>query len=121
MANFEGEASTGGGSKGLPRKLTAVGTVGELNQLFTVYEKNWNCPDCGQENYPARWAYLYFYFSYSYIYPTESSFWRPRCFRCKKGKPEGLNNIVMDEAYEAHKAGKVNPWQEVVDPSSFQM
>lgn len=41
-------------SQGLPRKLTAVGTVGHLNQLFTVYEKNWNCPDCGQENYAAR-------------------------------------------------------------------
>jgi NADH pyrophosphatase NudC (nudix superfamily) len=39
---------------GLARKLTAVGTMGEANQLFTVYEKNWNCTDCGQENYPAR-------------------------------------------------------------------
>ena len=41
---------------GLPRQLTAVGTVGEQNQLFTVYEKNWNCPECGQENYPSRWV-----------------------------------------------------------------
>ena len=30
--------------KGLPRKITAVGTIGEANQLFTVYEKNWHCP-----------------------------------------------------------------------------
>jgi hypothetical protein len=41
-------------NKGLPRKLTAVGTIGKLNQLFTVYEKNWHCKDCGQENYPSR-------------------------------------------------------------------
>jgi hypothetical protein len=41
-------------NEGLPRKLTAVGTVGDVNQLFTVYEKNWNCADCGQENYAAR-------------------------------------------------------------------
>jgi hypothetical protein len=41
-------------NEGLPRKLTAIGTVGSLNQLFTVYEKNWNCTDCGQENYASR-------------------------------------------------------------------
>lgn len=41
-------------SQSLPRKLTAVGTVGAVNQLFTVYEKNWNCGDCGQENYASR-------------------------------------------------------------------
>ena len=41
-------------SQGLPRKLTAVGTIGGVNQLFTVYEKNWNCTDCGQENYAQR-------------------------------------------------------------------
>ncbi len=41
-------------NQSLPRKLTAVGTVGSVNQLFTVYEKNWNCTDCGQENYAAR-------------------------------------------------------------------
>ncbi len=46
-------------SEGLPRKLTAVGTVGDVNQLFTVYEKNWNCSDCGQENYAARLVPLF--------------------------------------------------------------
>ena len=39
---------------GLHRKVTAIGTVGELGQLFTVYEANWNCSDCGQENYANR-------------------------------------------------------------------
>ena len=38
----------------LPRKMTPVGTMGEMGQLFTVYEKNWNCKDCGQENYASR-------------------------------------------------------------------
>jgi rubredoxin len=56
MAEVKNTASVSSSTKaGLPRKLTAVGTVGEQNQLFTVYEKNWNCPDCGQENYPARY------------------------------------------------------------------
>ena len=31
-------------NQGLARKATAVGVVGEMNQLFTVYEANWNCP-----------------------------------------------------------------------------
>lgn len=54
MSHFVDEPQRAGSSS-LPRKLTAVGTVGEQNQLFTVYEKNWNCPDCGQENYPSRY------------------------------------------------------------------
>ncbi|KAJ1419789.1 hypothetical protein B484DRAFT_453306 [Ochromonadaceae sp. CCMP2298] len=93
--------NAGGGppERKLPRQLTAVGTVGEQNQLFTIYEKNWTCKDCGQENYPKR----------------------PRCFQCKKAKPEGVDNIVMDPAYEALKAGKDQEWQEVVDPSSYQI
>jgi rubredoxin len=39
---------------GLYRKVTAVATAGEMGQLFTVYEKNWHCPDCRQENYASR-------------------------------------------------------------------
>lgn len=42
------------GGTTLARKVTAVGTMGAANQLFTVYEANWHCADCGQENYPAR-------------------------------------------------------------------
>ena len=45
-----------GETSNLYRKVTAIGTVGEMGQLFTVYEKNWNCPDCGQENYASRWV-----------------------------------------------------------------
>lgn len=88
-----------GVSQGLPRKITPIGTIGQANQLFTVYEKNWNCKDCGQENYATR----------------------PRCFRCKKSKPEGMDNIVMDPALAALQSGKEIPWQEVVDPASFQI
>ena len=44
---------------GLARNMTAVGTMGEMGQLFTVYEKNWNCKDCGQENYSSRYIYVY--------------------------------------------------------------
>lgn len=38
----------------LPRTMTPIGTTGEFGQLFTVYEKNWHCKDCGQENYASR-------------------------------------------------------------------
>jgi hypothetical protein len=30
-------------NQGLARKVTAMGVVGEMNQLFTVYEAKWNC------------------------------------------------------------------------------
>ena len=43
-----------GGGGNLARKVTAMGTAGEFGQLFTVYEKNWHCPDCNQENYASR-------------------------------------------------------------------
>ena len=84
---------------GPPRKMTAIGTVGEVGQLFTVYEKNWKCPECNQENYATR----------------------PRCFRCRAHKPEGLENYVTDPALQAYQEGKEIEWQEVIDPSSYQV
>eukprot|EP01038_Epipyxis_sp_PR26KG_P007445 gene7445-10146_t len=86
-------------SQGLPRKLTAVATIGKANQLFTVFESNWNCNSCNQENYAAR----------------------PRCSRCKKQKPQGLNNYVMDPALSALQSGVEICWQEVLDPASKQL
>jgi hypothetical protein len=108
MSNFTSQRNPNGQSignissasnEGLPRKLTAVGTVGEVGQLFTVYEANWNCSDCGQENYAAR----------------------PRCFRCKKAKPQNVNNYVMDPAFQALQSGQEIQWQEVIDPNSYQV
>ena len=83
------------------RKTTAIGTVGERGQLFTVYENNWNCAECGQENYASR----------------------PRCLRCKKQKPAGVQaqNLVQDPALLALQSGEAVLWQEVVDPASHQM
>lgn len=46
---------------------------------------------------------------------------RPRCFRCKKGKPANVNNYVMDPALEALQNGEEIAWQEVVDPTSYQV
>ena len=86
-------------SKSLSRKVTAMGTVGEMGQLFTVYEKNWNCPDCSQENYASV----------------------PRCFRCKRKKPEGQQNIVSNPAIEAIQSGKEIEWVEAIDPTSYQV
>eukprot|EP01041_Mallomonas_annulata_P008801 gene8801-18209_t len=85
--------------RGLPRKLTAIGTVGDVGQLFTVYEKNWKCSDCNQENYASR----------------------TRCFRCRAQKPDGLQNYVMDPAVEALQTGGIIDWQEVIDPTTYQM
>lgn len=95
--NFVGQAD---GSRGpLARKVTAVGTVGEMGQLFTIYEKNWNCPDCSQENYASV----------------------PRCFRCKRKKPVGQENFVSDPALEAMRAGKEIEWSEAIDPNTYQV
>lgn len=87
-----------GSNSGPARKMTAVGTVGEVGQLFTVYEKNWKCPDCGQENYATR----------------------PRCYRCRSHKPEG-ENYVMDPALEAIQRGETIQWKEAIDPTSHQI
>ena len=87
-------------NKGPPRKLTAVATVGERGQLFTVYEKNWNCPSCQHENYPTR----------------------IRCFRCKKSKPSNIESqYVSDPALIALQVGIKNAWREAVDPASRQI
>lgn len=84
----------------LPRQLTAVGTVGEKGQLFTVLERNWQCKSCDQENYPIR----------------------VRCTRCRKKKPEGAgHDYVQDPALLSLKAGEVVSWQEAVDPATNQM
>ena len=122
--------------KSLPRNMTAVGTMGEMGQLFTVYEKNWNCKDCGQENYSSRYVLEFHYFYHMFIpiyviiyillylpniFHMTISYDRPRCFRCKKQKPLGEKNYVLDPAVEAAKSGKVISWQEVVDPATYQM
>jgi hypothetical protein len=44
--------------KGPTRDLTAIGTMGQANQLFTVYEKNWKCASCSQDNYASRYVYV---------------------------------------------------------------
>jgi hypothetical protein len=82
----------------LPRKATAMGMAGQMGQLFTVYEKNWHCLECGQENYASR----------------------PRCQRCRKQRPAG-HEYVQDPALAAMQAGAENPWQEVIDPASKQL
>ena len=84
----------------LPRTVTAVGTVGEKGQLFTVLERNWLCKSCNQENYPVR----------------------IRCTRCRKRKPEDAgHDYVQDPALVALKAGETVSWKEAVDPTTNQM
>jgi hypothetical protein len=86
------------GKRELYRQVTAMGTVGELGQLFTVYEKNWNCPDCDQENYASR----------------------SKCSRCKCNKPS-KGNYVKNQALDALQTGKEITWKEAIDPSSYQL
>lgn len=83
------------------RKMTAVATMGEAGQLFTVYEKNWRCMECAQDNYATR----------------------KRCFRCKGKKPaaEAQDNYVMNPALAAVAAGQEIDWCEAIDPKSYQM
>ena len=86
-------------SRGLARKVTAMGTVGEMGQLMTVYEKNWTCADCSQENYASV----------------------PKCFRCKRKKPEGLDNFVSNPALDVVRSGGEIEWAETIDPTTYQV
>ena len=95
---FETTAPTG--RRELARKVTAVGTVGQMGQLFTVYEKNWICSDCNQENYASI----------------------KKCFRCKRNKPlADANNFVDNPAIAAIQNGEEIAWKEVVDPTTYQV
>jgi hypothetical protein len=90
-----GEAADIAGTKrnldeGLPRKLTAVGVVGEIGASYTVYEKNWICSDCGSENYARR----------------------PRCLRCRAAKVQAPDALVYTGTAENNK------WREALDPST---
>lgn len=84
---------------GPSKKLTAVGVAGEMGQLFTVYEKNWHCNECKQENYPTK----------------------TRCFRCKKPKDVVDHDYAPNKALEALQRGEEIFWQEVMDPTSLQV
>ena len=44
----------------LPRQITAVATVNQQGQTFSIYEKNWHCPECNQENYANRRVSFFF-------------------------------------------------------------
>ena len=114
-------------SGNLPRKMTAIGVAGPVGQSFAVYEKNWKCYGCQQENYASS----------------------NKCVKCKKQRPrnnyrnnhnknhnrKNSNNnnhnnkssssssssIVQDPALLAIQQGQMIAWQEVVDPNSNQI
>jgi hypothetical protein len=98
LPNASGGASAPPGKEDrvLPRKLTAIGVAGEVGASFTVYEKNWMCPECNAENYARR----------------------QRCWRCRAQKPEGGGGLVTDAALTNDMAGKSSKWKETVDPES---
>ncbi|RLN91819.1 hypothetical protein BBJ28_00005514 [Nothophytophthora sp. Chile5] len=81
----------GGGE--LPRKLTAVGTLGDVGAAYAVYEKNWVCADCNHENYARR----------------------QRCFRCRSPKVERADALVVDSQGDQHA------WREALDPASSKI
>lgn len=82
----------------LPRKQTAISTVGGVGQLREVYAENWKCSDCEQENYASR----------------------PKCIRCKKPRPE---NILLNATAASGASLNAPPcdWFEAVDPNSRQI
>jgi hypothetical protein len=79
-----------GGAKELPRQLTAVGTLGDVGAAYAVYERNWECPDCGHDNYARR----------------------KRCFRCRAPKVSRPDALVTTSQGPAHH------WREALDPAS---
>lgn len=93
------EVTVDDGTYNPARKVTAVGTIGDVGQLFTVFEKNWKCLECGQENYASRL----------------------RCSRCRGHKPEGQNEYVLDPALQALQRGEEIPWREAIDPNTYQI
>ena len=92
---------TSSGSKDGPvRQLTAVATMGEKGQSFTVFEKNWICPQCKGENYATQ----------------------HRCHRCKMRRPASLEReYVQDPALQALQQGEENPWKEFIDANTKQV
>ena len=79
----------GGAGDSLPRKLTAVGTVGQVGASYTVFEKNWICKACGGENYARR----------------------ERCSRCRGPKTASEDSIVIPQNCNTK-------WREALDPES---
>lgn len=77
----------------LPRKLTAVGTLGDVGAAYTVYEKNWFCADCSHENYARR----------------------QRCFRCRAKKVAAPDALVVDSKGDQHS------WREALDPATHKI
>lgn len=93
------QLSSSSSKHGLNRSVSAVGTIGSLGQLFTVYESNWRCGACDQENYATR----------------------NRCFRCRKARPDGERNYIPSVALDAARNGTEVPWKEAIDPSTLQV
>ncbi|KAF0737510.1 hypothetical protein Ae201684P_006130 [Aphanomyces euteiches] len=73
-----------------PKNLVAVGVMGEVGAAYTVYEKNWICAECKNENYARR----------------------PRCLRCRAPKVQAPDAIVYSKPSEENK------WREALDPST---
>uniref|UniRef100_K3X6J4 Pre-mRNA-splicing factor cwc2 n=1 Tax=Globisporangium ultimum (strain ATCC 200006 / CBS 805.95 / DAOM BR144) TaxID=431595 RepID=K3X6J4_GLOUD len=82
--------SRAGATGDLPRKLTAVGTLGDVGAAYTVYEKNWICAECNNENYARR----------------------ERCYRCRARKVVAPDALVVDSKGDQHA------WREALDPAT---
>jgi hypothetical protein len=96
MASSENPASWGNRPAQAARP---VGTIGGVGQSFTVWARNWACPQCKGQNLPKR----------------------QRCHRCKAKKPEGAGAYVMDEAFKAALEGGSCDWREAIDPKTSHL
>ncbi|KAJ0402192.1 hypothetical protein P43SY_008056 [Pythium insidiosum] len=90
MSHRGGAGGGNGNGGGLPRKLTAVGTLGDVGAAYTVYEKNWVCAECQNENYARR----------------------ERCIRCRAPKVAAPDALVVDSKGDGHA------WREALDPAT---
>jgi hypothetical protein len=98
-ANTRAVGVTGSMVRNLLLLLLLLITMIIKGQLFTVYAENWNCKDCGQENFANR----------------------NRCFRCKGARSSDDTKYIANPALEALQSGQEIHWQEVIDPNSYQM
>ena len=97
-------------SSGPARRMVPVGVAGELGSSYTVFEKNWTCPECHTENYASK----------------------ARCLRCRARKPAGGGGLIRggaapaadeaaDDAAADPNAAAHGEWKEVFDPDSKQL
>ena len=95
--------SMGGGPAAAGSRVVAVATQGPEGAAYTVYAKDWKCPECSANNFARR----------------------DKCFRCFTARPEGGGKEASGEDEEEGERGAApvagHSWREAMDPASKQI